>query len=125
MQRVTIFFIYLIISFSTSCKSNLDCEGISSGFISYEQAESLIREATYSFKDTNYPNSDWIEKLEFFSCDGSVGYLILSTKKGKSYLYQNIPIDVWEELEKADSKGKVYHKRIKSNNDFQLIFNKL
>jgi hypothetical protein len=110
----------LILGFMMACNSTIDCTEIADDFTSYRQAESLLRETTHSFEDENYPSSNWIKKLEYFSCDGQVGYLILSTKQGKSYLYQKVPISVWEEMERAESVGEFYHRQIK-NSDIYIF----
>lgn len=109
----TILNVSIVILSLISC-SGQDCNDLPSAFASYEQAVSKIRSAHYVFTDVKQtPSSSWMKKAEFFSCDSSQGYFIYTTKKGKTYVHDLMPISVWEGFKEARSFGEFYHQNIK------------
>lgn len=106
-----IFFVTIII---TSCSHN-NCSEINTNFTSYENAIELVRETDFSIEEKVNTESSWIDFIEYYSCDEASGYLILNTKKGKSYIHKNVPIQVWNEFKNADSFGRFYNQNIKGN----------
>lgn len=109
--------IYLVTLLLISCQN---CDKLPAHFESYEQAKTIIKDSSFSTKDemTNIKSS-WITSASFYSCDGSSGYMIIGMR-GKEYLYNGVPFDVWNDFKKADSKGKFYHRHIKGKYKFKL-----
>ena len=83
------FFILLFIS----CSGN--CDSINKNFSSYDESISIIRSSDFIIEENIDTNSSWINSIEYYSCDEATGYLIVNTKKGESYLHENVPIQVW------------------------------
>ena len=97
-----------------SC-NNLSCNELPTPFNNYEQALSEIKTTEFSFEDSlDTSRSSFIESASFYSCDSKVGYLIIGIRNTE-YIYQNVPISVWEEFKEADSFGSFYNSNIKDN----------
>jgi hypothetical protein len=109
-MKYLISILFLII---VSCSGN--CDSISKKFNSYDEAISLVRSTNFSVEEKVNTDSSWIDSIEYYSCDEVSGYLILNTKKGGSYIHENVPIEVWNEFKNADSFGRFYNKNIKGN----------
>jgi hypothetical protein len=45
--------------------------------------------------------------------DNQIVNVQVNTKKDKSYIHKNVPIQVWNEFKKATSFGKFYNRNIK------------
>jgi hypothetical protein len=103
------FFLLLFIS----CSGN--CDSISKNFSSYDEAISIIRSTDFIIEENIDTDSSWIDSIEYYSCDEASGYLIVNTKKGKSYIHENVPIQVWNQFKNADSFGRFYNQNIKGN----------
>lgn len=103
--------LFLLI-FVTSCSSQ-SCTGLKS-FKTYREAFLKITNATFNFTDEcDFSRSSWLESGQYYSCDGEVGYMIFTTKAGKSYIHEDLPIDVWNEFKEAESFGNFYNLNIK------------
>lgn len=112
-------FTFLAFLLLTGCSTN-DCTILPSTFNSFEEAITLIESSGFqTHKEISHPNSSWIEKLEFFSCDNSTGFLVMTTN-GKKYVHQKVPISTWEALESAKSKGGFYNSVLKNNYQLKL-----
>ena len=105
---LSIFFLIII-----SCNDN--CDSIGENFISYDEAITVVRATDFSIEEKVDTDSSWIDSIEYYSCDKTSGYLIVNTKKGKSYIHKNVPIQVWNEFKNADSFGRFYNQNIKGN----------
>ena len=107
---LTIYFIIQIsgLIYSQSCKQLPD------KFNSYSQAKSIIHNTTFKYTDKlPYGKSSWIASATFYSCDGSTGYLVYTTDKGREYIHEKVPIRIWEEFKNASSSGSYYVHNIK------------
>jgi len=71
-------------------------------------------DATFKIEErvTTYKSS-WIRRIEYYSCDGDTGYLIMTLKSSKEYIHNGLPIEVWNKFKVADSHGGFYNKKIK------------
>ena len=117
MQRL-IFYICLLLFLCTNCKT--DCTNLGS-FNSYYIAEQVIRSSDFAMKSTcSMASSSWLQKAEYYSCDEKTGYLIVFTKKGKSYLYENVPVGIWKDFKTTDSFGRFYNSELKGKYGFRL-----
>ncbi len=96
------------------------CKDLPANFLSYSNAATAIKSATFKFEDkVDFSSSSWISKATYHSCDDETGYFILTTQKGNEYIHQNLPINVWKQFKEADSFGDYYNRKIKGK--YQLI----
>lgn len=104
----------LIVLLIVSC-SKKNCSNINSNFSSYNNAIEVVQNSSFAIEEKVDTDSSWIDSIEYYSCDEVSGYLIVNTKKGKSYIHKNVPIQVWNEFKNADSFGMFYNQNIKGN----------
>ena len=90
------------------------CDDLPASFESYNQAISIVRKATFKIEEgvTTYKSS-WIKRIEYYSCDGDKGYLIMTLKSSKEYIHKGLPIEVWKKFKVAESYGSFYNGKIK------------
>jgi len=92
----------------------------STTFTSYDQAKSWVRTNPHFTKDTvDTSKSSWIRGAEYYTDGSGAGYLILNMK-GKEYIWEGAPLNVWEGFKEATSFGKYYHKHIKGRYILEL-----
>ena len=106
-------FISLLITLMLVSCSKKNCNDINSNFTSYKNAIETVKKSTFAIEEKVNTDSSWIDSIEFYSCDEISGYLIINTKKGKSYIHKDVPIQVWNEFKNADSFGRFYNQNIK------------
>jgi hypothetical protein len=98
--------------FFCSCKSQ-NCSELKTEFKSFDEAKELIQKAKFLLSETlNAERSSWIKSGKYFSCDSKVGFFLYKTDK-ETYIHQNVPIEVWNELKQASSIGSYYNRNIK------------
>ncbi|NLN32916.1 MAG: KTSC domain-containing protein [Flavobacteriaceae bacterium] len=116
-MKIPMYFLLILFFFSCTRES---CENLPQSFSSYELAEKSIRKAEFKMEETqsNFKSS-WINRIEFYSCDGEFGFLIIKIKN-KSYFFEGVPVNLCEEFKQAESKGKFYHRHIKGKFTFKL-----
>lgn len=96
-----------------SCNAQ-DCNKLPVSFLSYSQAITLVQSSTFKVQEAaNTSSSSWITSANYYSCDGKTGYLIYTTIQGSQYIHQGVPVGVWDEFKKAQSKGSYYNDFIK------------
>ena len=110
-MRIILF--YFLCMVSLSCKSQ-DCKDLSTSFDSYTDAKDAIQDATFILTD-RLPSgkSSWIMAANYYSCDGKTGYLIYSTDKGREYIHEKVPVNIWKGFKNAASSGSYYNANIK------------
>jgi len=92
----------------------------STSFTSYDQAQTWVRTNPNFTKDSvDTSKSSWIRGAEYYTDDSGSGYLILSMK-GKEYIWEGVPLNVWEGFKEADSFGKYYHRYIRGRYRLEL-----
>jgi len=92
----------------------------STTFTSYDQAQTWVRTNPNFSKDSvDTSKSSWIRGAEYYTDGSGSGYLILNMK-GKEYIWEGVPLNVWEGFKEADSFGKYYHKYIKGRYILEL-----
>jgi hypothetical protein len=106
--------IFISLLFIVSC-SKKNCSEINTNFTSYQNAIEVVLHSTFVIEDKINTDSSWIDSIEYYSCDETFGYLIVNTRKGKSYIHKDVPIKVWNEFKNADSFGRFYNQNIKGN----------
>ena len=117
MKKLIPLFVILVII--TSC-SRKNCKELPNTFTDYEQAKEIVLSSTFKIKeDADVSNSSWINSAKYFSCDSQSGFLIITTGN-RTYIHQDLPIEVWEQFKDADSKGSFYNRNIKGNNHLRL-----
>ena len=80
-------------------------------------------------------NIEWVRKMneqlgiESYKFDSSViryaiydnlGDLIIGFTSGKSYIYFDVPKNVWREFADAESQGKYFNKNIRNSYEYAL-----
>ncbi len=111
--RIFVLFLLIFFSVSTSAQSHKSCEELPASFPNYENAMQQIKVAEFKINETiDTRRSSWIRGLSYFSCDGKSGFMIMKTDS-KSYIHQNVPIDIWNEVKNAESFGSYYNDKIK------------
>ena len=117
-------FTNIIILFSLlfySCKSQ-NCSVLPNEFTNYAEAKELIQKTKFNLTENlNTDKSSWIKSGKYLSCDFKVGFFLYETEK-ETYIHQNVPIEIWNELKQASSIGSFYNRNIKHK--YQLIFKK-
>jgi len=89
-------------------------------FDSYEEAIIWVRANDNFTKDSvDTSKSSWIRAAEYYTDGSGYGFLILNMK-GKEYIWEGVPIDIWAGFKNADSFGKYYHQHIKGNYYMEL-----
>lgn len=115
-----ILILFLLINLSAFGQS-YNCSNLPKKYNSYESAIKIIQSASFEYKDySNQFTSSWINSIAYYSCDKKTGYLILHTHNGKSYIHQGVPINLWQGLKSANSKGRYYSKYIRGSYLFKL-----
>jgi len=81
----------------------------STSFNSYNQAQIWVRTNPNFTKDSvDTTKSSWIRGAEYYTDGSGTGYLILNMK-GKEYIWEGVPLNVWEGFKQADSFGFFYN----------------
>lgn len=94
-------------------ENKTSCRDLPTQYQSYEEAKSSISQASFQIEDAvNTTKSSWIRGASYYSCDGQSGYFLLVTDK-KDYLFQGMPLEVWEGFKVADSFGEYYNAYIR------------
>ena len=120
-MSLRIHLITIIILLLLSC-SGRDSSDLPSSFKSYSEAESSINSTSFEFEDDfSSPESSWISSASFSSIDGKTGYLNIRTKRGDSYIHQNVPTAIWDGFKIAPSKGRYYNTNLRDQ--YQLEIN--
>lgn len=97
-----------------------DCESMQTSFSTYEEAEKIIEQTTFTFHETiNTPSSSWIRSASFYSCDQRIGYLIIFTDQ-RNYIHKNVPLYLWLNFKDASSYGSFYNQNFKNQYQFSL-----
>jgi len=96
----------------TACKKT--CTTLPDSFSSIQEAKSQIKSASFYYSDSARSfTSEWVSKAEFLSCDKEVGFFTYDTRKGQSYTHQGVPMALWKEYKKAESKGTFINRKLK------------
>ncbi len=97
-----------------------DCKTLPDIYGSYSKAIRKVERASFNYTDeVDTSKSSWIREANYYSCDKTTGYLIIETDS-QSYIYQDVPISVWNEFKQATSFGRNYNSHIKGNYKLNL-----
>ncbi len=118
MKKLLIYGLFLICI--AACTAQ-DCNTLPTTFNSYNAAMAAVKAATFSLSESvNTAKSSWIRGANYYSCNRKVGYFILKTDK-QSYIYANMPINIWNGFKNASSFGSYYNDKIIDR--YELILN--
>ena len=107
--------------FLTACNNKVDCGKLSTNFETFQEARKEISQADFPFKKIqSTPESSWIKRIEYYSCDERDGYLIIYTTRGEEYIHAHVPKSIWEELSASKSKGSYYNTNLVNRYPFHL-----
>jgi len=99
--------------FISVCYSQ-NCNKLELSSKSFTEAVRGVRETNFKlFEQVDTKKSSWIKSLEYYSCDGAIGYLVMTTKKDRNYIHKGVPVDLWYRFKRASSFGKFYNLNIK------------
>jgi hypothetical protein len=104
-----------------SCNSKTDCQSLSGNYSTFAEARKDITKANFPVKNIQLtPESSWIKRIEFYSCNEKDGYLIIYTTRAEEYIHAEVPLKIWEELSSSKSKGSYYNINIVNRYPFNL-----
>ncbi len=113
LKHLIIFFSLILFTLNSVAQAHKSCEKLPASFPSYESAMQQIKGAKFKISETiDTRKSSWIRGLSYLSCDGKSGFMIMTTDS-KSYIHQDVPIEIWNDLKSADSFGTYYNEKIK------------
>jgi|SRR5690606_28349643 len=100
--------------FITMACSGQDCNSLPQSFASPAQGTQMVKKAKFHHVDhIDTQKSSWIREAAYYSCDGQLGFFLLVTKAGREYLFQDMPIKVWNGFKSAESYGVFYNRYIR------------
>ncbi len=101
-------------------KPELSCETIPDKFKSYKEAVEFIHNVDFAYEDpSDTDDSEWIHGADYYSCDEVTGFFIV-VFGDKSYIFEDVPVEIWEGFLDALDYGKYYHEHIKGKYRMEL-----
>ncbi|UBB90897.1 hypothetical protein J4771_06030 [Candidatus Kaistella beijingensis] len=92
-------------------------------FNSYIEAKQIVRSADLSIQEEAETDgrsaNNWIREAKYYANNKNSGYLIINMK-GKDYIFDELPYNVWEKFKNEDDLGKAYHQMIKGKYNLKL-----
>lgn len=117
--RLLSLFFLIACSFS-QLNAQVHCSKMKSSFSSYEDTYRAIMSTRFEISEqANTYKSSWIRGAKYFSCDGRVGFFLLTTDR-KNYIFKDLPYKVWTGFKNAPSHGKYYHDYIENRYYYYL-----
>ena len=96
-----------------SCKQNSE---LPKQFSSYDEAVNKVENANFKIEENadveGKSENNWIESAKYFANDEQSGILIINMK-GKEYIFDEVPITVWNDFKSSDDMGKYYNQSIR------------
>ncbi|WP_099367302.1 KTSC domain-containing protein [Sphingobacterium sp. 1.A.4] len=121
MKTAFIWALIFSLIFTIGCTAQ-NCNNIPNSFESYSEAKKVIENTKFQYTDRiDTHESSWISSASYYSCDGETGFFEMITNKGKNYLFEGMPLEVWKGFKNAKSKGTYYNTHIRDN--YQLKIN--
>jgi hypothetical protein len=97
----------------SSMTENNGCEQLMREAKSKDYDIDLLEDRAFKTKDAFETLSDrGVREAYFFSCDGTVGYLLIKTHD-KSVVYKKVPLKTWLAFKESDSREHYYIQHIK------------
>ncbi len=117
-KKIISYLIILVFILFISCSEN--CNELPNSFSNYEQAREMVLTSNYQITEVaDVSDSPWITSVEYLSCDGLNGFFVIKIGY-KTYIHQNMPIEVWENFTEVESKGSFYSKKIRGRYQLKL-----
>ena len=107
------------------------CEDLPKDFTSYADAFSHIYGTQFSFSGerretiqtlSEKKNAKLVEG-KYYSCDNKTGYAIFILLQGDTFIYEKIPMKIWDEYKKCASPDLYYENNILTK--YKCIFKQL
>ena len=96
-----------------SCKQNSE---LPKQFSSYDEAVNKVENANFSIVEEaeteGKSENNFIESAKYYSNDNVNGFLILNFNC-KEYIFDEVPITVWNDFKSSDDMGKHYNQFIR------------
>ena len=96
-----------------SCKQNSE---LPKQFSSYDEAVNKVENASFSTVEEaeteGKSENNFIKSAKYYSNDNVNGFLILNFN-GKEYIFDEVPITVWNDFKSSDDMGKHYNQFIR------------
>lgn len=106
-------FIYVALLFLIISCSKSNCDKLNTDFTTYDAAIHSVRSCDFNTQEKINTDSSWIESIEYYSCDGNSGFLIIITTKGTNYIHDDVPDALWKKFKEAASFGSFYNNYVK------------
>ena len=91
------------------------CSQIQENWKSEKEAIKHIENTIFLLSESLTPDENsWMTSAHFYTCNEESGYLIIKSKK-KTFVHQEVPIEIWIALKKAKTIGGFYNFYIKNN----------
>lgn len=104
---------YLLLLFFSLISCGQDCKDLHDAYKNPEEAKSIVSSTDFKYTDNcDVSRSSFIASANYYSCDGLIGYLILGID-GRKYIFQNLPIEKWQNFKDSESKGRYFNRVIK------------
>ncbi len=96
-----------------------NCSAKTSSWKSEKEALVALENMAFLLSETFVNDStSWLLGAAYYSCDGKNGYLVVQSNQ-KEFVHASVPVEVWQDLRKARSKGGFYNFYIKNKFPFQ------
>ncbi len=107
--------LFLLVVYASCKKTN--CDKVPDSFKSHYDAIKTIKSYTYKLMDSLKAKDSANQEVSagFYSCDGKIGYLIYAPGPfniDNQYIYEKVPVEVWDSLKNAKDKNLFHEKRI-------------
>nr|WP_317632105.1 KTSC domain-containing protein [uncultured Flavobacterium sp.] len=91
-----------------------DCSDLESKYASQPEAVKAITSAKFQLRESQTTaNSSSIKRVEYFSCDGAKGYLVVYNLSGDVFLHKDVPLDVWKGLKESEYMRNYYNDNLR------------
>jgi hypothetical protein len=116
------FFIFLIVTiiyFTVTDKEISTFSKLPISFKSHQQVRELIHKTSFKLIDEADLTNSTLITAEYFSCDNKTSFLIIETSE-ENFIFQNVPLETWENFKKSESKDIFYFSQIKDRYDLNI-----
>ena len=91
------------------------CSLFQENWKSEKEAVKYIENTTFLSSESLTPNENsWVTSVRFYTCNEESGYLIIKSIN-KTFVHQEVPMDIWNALKKTRTTGGYYNFYIKNN----------
>jgi KTSC domain len=66
-----------------------------------------------------FKSNQKVISVNYYSCDGKTGYFHWNNLFYTEYILKNVPLSIWNEFSKSESKGSYFYDKIL--NDFDVM----